>query len=115
MNWNDVERAAPDLAATALAHFTATTNAVLATLRRDGSPRVSGIDPAFHDGELWLGSMPESRKVADLDRDPRLALHCVPWESRPNGSGGERTTGEAFLRGLQGDLLAGLIALYGGF
>jgi hypothetical protein len=102
-NWNDIERAAPDLAATARAHFTATTNAVLATLRQDGSPRVSGIDPIFLDGELWLGSMPDSRKGADLDRDARLALHCVPWESRGDrGGDGEDqpATGDAKLTGL---------------
>ncbi len=49
--------------------------AVVATLRRDGSPRISGIELLFAQGELWLGMMPGSRKAQDLERDPRLALH----------------------------------------
>ena len=49
----------------------------LATLRLDGSPRISGIEPFFGDGELWLGMMSASRKGADLQRDPRLALHTT--------------------------------------
>ena len=47
----------------------------LATLRADGSPRISGIEAKFIEGELWFGSMPGSRKGADLARDPRFALH----------------------------------------
>ena len=47
----------------------------LATIRADGSPRISGIEAKFIDDELWFGSMPGSRKSADLARDPRFALH----------------------------------------
>ena len=47
----------------------------IATLRADGSPRISGIEANFADGELTFGSMPGSRKGADLRRDPRFALH----------------------------------------
>jgi hypothetical protein len=47
----------------------------LATLRADGSPRISGIEAKFIDDELWFGSMPGSRKNADLARDSRFALH----------------------------------------
>jgi hypothetical protein len=50
---------------------------MMATLRKDGSPRISGIEATFADGQLWLGMMPESRKALDLRRDPRLALHCT--------------------------------------
>lgn len=81
-SWTDLTAAAPDLADRARAVLSATTNAVLGTIRADGSPRLSGIDPFFVDGELCLGSMPGARKGADLRRDPRLALHSVPWESR---------------------------------
>ncbi len=80
--WTDLTAAEPDLADRALAILTATTNAVLGTIRRDGTPRLSGIDPFVIDGELWIGSMPGARKGEDLRRDPRLALHAVPWESR---------------------------------
>jgi hypothetical protein len=47
----------------------------IATIRADGSPRISGIEAKFIDGDLWFGSMPGSRKGADLHRDPRFALH----------------------------------------
>jgi hypothetical protein len=47
----------------------------IATLRADGSPRISGIECEVVDGQLQLGSMPGARKGADLRRDPRLALH----------------------------------------
>lgn len=82
MSWNTFEQADPELAARALALLTSTTNCVLGTVRADGSPRLSGIDPFFFEGRLLLGSMPNSRKAADLHRDPRLALHGIPWESR---------------------------------
>jgi hypothetical protein len=92
-SWQDFRDAAPELAERAEAAFTATTNGVLATTRKDGSPRVSGIDPMFFEGELWLGSMPDARKADDLLRDPRMALHCVPWESRPKGDDGAIVAG----------------------
>jgi nitroimidazol reductase NimA-like FMN-containing flavoprotein (pyridoxamine 5'-phosphate oxidase superfamily) len=101
-SWSDFEHAEPELATRAHAIFSATTNCVLATIRADGSPRVSGIDPFFLDGELWIGSIPGSRKGADLRRDPRLALHGIPWESRrvkegrPDpGEGDAKVTGRA--------------------
>lgn len=73
--WTDVEAAAPELAATARGRFEAHGLGLLATLRRDGSPRISGIEPLFALGELWLGMMPGSLKAADLERDPRFSLH----------------------------------------
>jgi hypothetical protein len=74
-SWTDVEAAAPELAATARQRFEVYGLGLLATLRRDGSPRISGIEPLFALGELWLGMMPGSLKAADLGRDPRFALH----------------------------------------
>jgi hypothetical protein len=75
--WAEFSNQAPELAARAQAVFDAHTNKLLATLRRDGSPRISGIEATFADGELWLGMMPGSRKALDLRRDPRLALHSA--------------------------------------
>lgn len=75
--WSDVEAAAPDLAERVRARFSATGLGVLATLRHDGSPRVSGIEPLFAEGHVWFGSMAGARKAADLVRDPRMALHAV--------------------------------------
>lgn len=75
--WDDVSEAAGDLAAAVQARFEATGLGLLATLRKDGSPRISGIEPAFWEGHLWLGMMDRSRKSADLRRDPRFALHSA--------------------------------------
>jgi hypothetical protein len=47
----------------------------LATLRRNGSPRISGSEIMFAEGELWFGSMPNAVKALDLRRDPRFAVH----------------------------------------
>jgi hypothetical protein len=74
-SWAEVEREAPELAALARAFFDAFTHKTLATLRRDGSPRISGIEVEFADGEAWLGSMWRAVKALDLRRDPRFALH----------------------------------------
>jgi Pyridoxamine 5'-phosphate oxidase len=49
----------------------------IATLRADGSPRISGVQAVSEDGELVFGSMPNARKSADLRRDPRFALHSA--------------------------------------
>jgi Pyridoxamine 5'-phosphate oxidase len=73
--WGDVEREVPELAHLVQARFDDTGLALVATLRADGSPRISGWEPLFAMGELWLGSMPESRKIIDVRRDPRLTLH----------------------------------------
>jgi nitroimidazol reductase NimA-like FMN-containing flavoprotein (pyridoxamine 5'-phosphate oxidase superfamily) len=78
----DVENVEPDLANRVRAILSSTTNAVLGTIRRDGSPRLSGADPYFHDGQLRIWSMPRARKGQDLRRDPRVAVHSIPWDSR---------------------------------
>lgn len=74
-SWQDISDAEPEFAARAQALFDSRTHKVLATLRRDGSPRLSGIEVTFSDGDVWIGSMPGSRKNDDLARDPRLAVH----------------------------------------
>lgn len=101
-SWSEFESAAPALGARARAVLGATTNCVLGTIRADGTPRLSGIDPFFLEGELWIGSMDGSRKGADLRRDPRMALHGIPWESRKvkegrddPGAGDAKVTGRA--------------------
>ena len=75
--WRDVERAEPEFARRVRALFDAHRHKTIATLRADGSPRISGIEAAFEDGELIFGSMPNARKGADLHRDPRFALHSA--------------------------------------
>jgi hypothetical protein len=76
--WRDVEQAEPEFAARVQRLFDAGRHKTIATLRADGSPRISGIECEFADGELKFGSMPGARKGADLRRDPRFALHGPP-------------------------------------
>ena len=57
--------------------FDAHKHKTIATLRADGSPRISGIESDFEDGQLVFGSMSNARKGADLRRDPRFALHSA--------------------------------------
>jgi Pyridoxamine 5'-phosphate oxidase len=75
--WKDVENAEPGFAARARAIFDAHKHKTIATLRADGSPRISGIEAGFDGGELTFGSMPRARKGDDLRRDPRFALHSA--------------------------------------
>lgn len=95
-SWSDVTFAAPDLARLVQARFDATGLGLLATIRRDGSPRISGIEPLFALGELWLGSMPGSRKAADLRRDPRFALHSATADKQVT-EGDAKVSGRAVL------------------
>jgi Pyridoxamine 5'-phosphate oxidase len=74
-SWSTIEAEAPELSALARGFLDAFVHKTLATLRRDGSPRISGSEVIFADGELWLGSMWRSLKARDLQRDPRFALH----------------------------------------
>jgi hypothetical protein len=71
----DVESEEPEFAARVRAAFDGHAHKILATLRPDGSPRVSGIEMHFVAGEPWLAGMPGSVKFTDLQRDPRFALH----------------------------------------
>lgn len=73
--WAEIEATEPELARRARARFGLSKHKVMATLRRDGSPRLSGIEAEFDRGEVVLGMMPGSLKALDLRRDPRLALH----------------------------------------
>jgi Pyridoxamine 5'-phosphate oxidase len=75
--WRDFERAEPEFAQRVRALFDAHRLKTIATLRADGSPRISGIEAAFENGELVFGSTPNARKGADLRRDPRFALHSA--------------------------------------
>ncbi len=100
VNWREIEQVAPDFAARVRQRFDAGTNKTLATLRADGSPRISGSESKFEDGELTLGMMPESLKLRDVRRDPRVALHSPTLEPPPTGPDAEPWLGDAKLAGL---------------
>jgi hypothetical protein len=74
-SWSDVEREAQGLAERVRRRFEVGVNKTMATLRKDGSPRISATELEFQDGELTLGMMSGSRKLLDVRRDPRVAIH----------------------------------------
>ena len=83
-SWAEVEAEAPELMAAVRACFTVRKHCTMATLRRDGSPRISGTEVQLADGQLWTGSMPGALKAKDLQRDGRVALHS-PTVDPPEG------------------------------
>ena len=93
-SWSTFERSAPELAAEVRRHLEAHTHKTLATIRRDGSPRVSGTESEILEGELWIGSMWQARKAHDLQRDPRYALHSGS-EDPPAWKGDAKVAGVA--------------------
>ena len=73
--YGEFEAAEPDFASRVRELMTSRKHLTMATLRRDGSPRISGTEVEFADGQLRIGSMPGALKALDLRRDPRVAIH----------------------------------------
>ncbi|MCW2715146.1 MAG: pyridoxamine 5-phosphate oxidase [Frankiales bacterium] len=84
VGWAAFETSAPELAAAVRERFTVRRHCTVATIRKDGSPRISGTEVEFSAGELWTGSMPGAVKALDLQRDPRVAVHS-PTVDPPEG------------------------------
>ena len=99
VGWGEFERAAPELAAAVRERFALRRHCTMATLRRDGSPRISGTEVELSDGELWTGSMPQALKALDLRRDPRVAIHSATVDPPPGDAsgwvGGAKAAGRA--------------------
>jgi nitroimidazol reductase NimA-like FMN-containing flavoprotein (pyridoxamine 5'-phosphate oxidase superfamily) len=92
--WTTFAEAAPETAAVFHRRLEATGLALMATIRRDGSPRISPLEPLVAAGRLWLGSMPGSRKGDDLRRDPRVCLHSATVDKEV-GDGDAKLWGRA--------------------
>ncbi|WP_330271861.1 pyridoxamine 5'-phosphate oxidase family protein [Lentzea sp. NBC_00516] len=93
--WAEFAAEQPDMAAFVQDRFAADRHALLATLRKDGSPRISGVEPDFTRGELWAGMMFDSLKSKDLRRDPRFALHCMSTTASVAEAGDAKISGTA--------------------
>jgi hypothetical protein len=93
-SWSAFATAAPELAAAVQERLDAHVHKTLATLRRDGSPRISGTETRLEDGELWIGSMWGARKAVDLQRDGRYALHSGS-DDPPGWTGDAKLAGVA--------------------
>jgi len=91
-SWGEFEMAEPDFANRVRKLMASRKHLTMATLRRDGSPRISGTEVEFIDGQLRIGSMPRAVKAMDLRRDARVAIHgptSDPPAKSPAGWKGE--------------------------
>jgi len=95
--WSEFEAAEPEFAARVKALMSGRKHLTMATLRRDGSPRISGTEVEFGDGQLRIGSMPGAMKALDLRRDARVAIHGPTSDPPPDDPSG--WSGEAKLAG----------------
>jgi hypothetical protein len=77
MHWSDLQNAQPRLAALVQERLLAPGVVLVATIRRDGTPRLSPVEPFVLDDELWLSMLWQSTKAADLERDPRILVHSI--------------------------------------
>jgi len=102
-SWQEFLEATPEFARHVEELFTEHKHHTMATLRKDGAPRISGTEVEIDSGELCLGMMPATRRAADLRRDPRLALHSHSVDP-PDGDSGA-WSGEANLSGRAEELV----------
>ena len=92
--WNSIAAEAPVLAAMVQARFVGHPHHILGTIELNGAPRLSGINLMWDDGVVWFGCMSDSRKVVDIHRDSRIALHSAPLSAELDG-GDARISGRA--------------------
>jgi hypothetical protein len=104
-SWSELETAEPGFASRLGPLLTARKHLTMATLRRDGSPRISGTEVELADGQLRIGSMPRAMKALDLRRDRRVAIHG-PTEDPPSGRPAA-WKGEAKIAGLASEVESG--------
>jgi hypothetical protein len=84
MRWSDIAAAEPLLAAVVHDELIGPGVLLIGTTRRDGSARISGVEPLIMDGQLWLSMMPASAKALDVRHDPRVLLHSVVTSRAPD-------------------------------
>ena len=95
VDWEQFAGEAPRIAEVFLRRHAATKNlCLLATLRADGSPRISPMEPGIFEGRLMLVGMPNTSKFRDLERDPRFELHTATVDPYV-GDGDAKIWGEA--------------------
>jgi hypothetical protein len=92
VQWQELVDRQPRLAEVAHARLLEPGVVLVATLRQDGTPRLSPVEPFVLDGELLLAMLWRSFKARDLLRDPRLLVHSIV-------TGRDGSEGELKLRG----------------
>ena len=93
--WSEFAAEAPALAERVRERFDAHKHKTMATIRKDGSPRISGTETQFQDGELFIGSMWKAVKALDLQRDPRYAIHSATVDPEAAGWSEAKIAGTA--------------------
>lgn len=74
--WDEFSAAAPRIAAIFTRRLESTGHlCMLGTIRPDGFPRISPMEPRIFEGQLWIAGMPDTAKFRDLLGDPRYTLH----------------------------------------
>jgi Pyridoxamine 5'-phosphate oxidase len=96
-SWAEFEAAEPEFASRVRELMSTRKHLTMATLRRDGSPRISGTEVEFAGGQLRIGSMSRAVKALDLKRDGRVAIHGPT--SDPPASNAAGWKGEAKIAG----------------
>lgn len=94
MRWNELAEQQPKLAQLGRDRLIHPGVVFVATIRCDGTPRLSAVEPLQWDGDLWLSMLWGSRKAADLLRDPRLLVHSIVT-TRDGGAGEYKLRGRA--------------------
>lgn len=94
-SWAEIENEDPDFMRRARELLDVHKHKTLATIRRDGSPRISGTETSLIEGNLWFGSMWRSLKALDLLRDPRFALHGPTVDPSADWKGDVKFSGTA--------------------
>jgi hypothetical protein len=94
MDWSEMEGAQPRLAGLGRRRLLEPGVVLVATIRGDGTPRISPVEPFVLEGILWLSMLWQSKKAADLMRDPRILVHSVVT-SRDGGEGEFKIRGTA--------------------
>jgi hypothetical protein len=94
-SWSEFADAAPALAERVKTRFDEHKHKTMATIRKDGGPRISGTETQFQDGELFIGSMWQALKARDLQRDPRFAIHSATLDPETPGWSEAKIAGTA--------------------
>jgi Pyridoxamine 5'-phosphate oxidase len=94
VRWSEFAAAEPRLAALGEQRLVKPGVVLVGTIRRDGTPRISPVEPLLWNGELWLSMLQGSYKAADLARDPRILLHSIVT-SRDGDAGEYKVRGRA--------------------
>lgn len=97
VRWEDFEAQQPRFAALGREKLSGPGVVLVGTVRKDGSPRISPVEPLFWNGDLWLTMGLGTMKARDLRRDERVLVHSIVT-NRDGGDGEFKVRGRALLQ-----------------